>query len=274
MVLLHVKVSDRSQFIFAATLDQLVDNVTHAVLEMGNAIVTIRNLTDYIDDLVKHGPMRDPERRGLDFEDEEHGPNVDKAKFRTGFAPREELVEVARKACEDALAAVSAEKAERRVALAPEEVQHALDTLRGAVMITFPAGLPVHEPVRLLLDAPTDFLAEGGAAKDIYDPAAAVLWFSGRALRRDEGKSLRDVFGRNEKMKVVVKPARSLTHGPVSESLSAERDRREWMARMFKAEQEMHRLALDTDTSSYDAAWTDPTHLRRSFLGMGDIKFK
>lgn len=65
--------------------------------------------------------------------------------------------------------------------LTQKDVARALDELRGATKIVFPAGLPPHDPVRMELDNVED-LSGTQAALEVMDPARACLWVCGKKM--------------------------------------------------------------------------------------------
>lgn len=79
-----------------------------------------------------------------------------------------------------------------RKCLTQKDVARALDELRGATKIVFPAGLPPHDPVRMELDNVED-LTGTQAALDVIDPSRACLWACGKKLL--SGNKLSDHLG-------------------------------------------------------------------------------
>lgn len=79
-----------------------------------------------------------------------------------------------------------------RKCLTQKDVARALDELRGATKIVFPAGLPPHDPVRMELDNVED-LSGTQAATEVIDPSRACLWACGKKLL--SGNKLSDHLG-------------------------------------------------------------------------------
>lgn len=73
-----------------------------------------------------------------------------------------------------------------------KDVARALDELRGATKIVFPAGLPPHDPVRMELDNVED-LTGTYAANEVIDPSRACLWACGKKFIN--GNKLSDHLG-------------------------------------------------------------------------------
>lgn len=80
-----------------------------------------------------------------------------------------------------------------RKCLTQKDVAKALDEIRGATKIVFPAGLPPHDPVRMELDNVED-LSGTQAANDVIDPSRACLWACGKKLLA--GNLLSDHLGK------------------------------------------------------------------------------
>lgn len=79
-----------------------------------------------------------------------------------------------------------------RYCMTQKDVARALDELRGATKIVFPAGLPPHDPVRMELDNVED-LTGTQASKEVIDPSRACLWACGKKLLN--GNKLTDHLG-------------------------------------------------------------------------------
>ena len=81
----------------------------------------------------------------LDAQNADRGPNyaADPTGNRTGEAPSEALQKVLIKTAEDALQALDATLVRAKVPTTVEHLQQKLDTMRGAVTMAYPMGLPV-----------------------------------------------------------------------------------------------------------------------------------
>lgn len=79
-----------------------------------------------------------------------------------------------------------------RECVTQRDVTRALEELRGATKIVFPAGLPPHDPVRMELDNVED-LTGTQAAKEVMDPSRACLWACGKKFIN--GNKLSDHLG-------------------------------------------------------------------------------
>jgi len=94
--------------------------------------------------------------------------NEDKTQYRTGIIPSEELVNVMLNEVKNARAVISKEKLDKKIPLTIKELKDAIDNIRGAVMIVYPAyhGLPEWEPVRLILENKFEW---ENIPTDVYD---------------------------------------------------------------------------------------------------------
>eukprot|EP00959_Pyramimonas_sp_CCMP1952_P157567 3295081-Pyramimonas_sp.AAC.1 len=91
---------------------------------------------------------------------------------------------------------------EKKVVMKKADLLEAIDTIRGAVMINFPMGLPEWDNVRLAIEDKEELEGTSFAA-DILEPDTAALWWAGKQMM--PGNLLKDHLGRNEKTKVICK---------------------------------------------------------------------
>jgi hypothetical protein len=143
----------------------------------------------YIEELLKHGPLKPEELRGLketlDIDaniDEKYKPpkpkipeqvgtrfNEDPTSHRTGWILEEDVTNIILKAVFDAKEYINVKRTEERKNTTINELVNHLDILKGGVMIGYPAyfGLPEWEPCRILLEEKDDILMK-------EDPRAEV----------------------------------------------------------------------------------------------------
>lgn len=88
---------------------------------------------------------------------------------------------------------ISSPKVDLRKNITQKDVTRALDELRGASKIVFPAGLPPHDPVRMELDNVED-LSGTQASTEVIDPARACMWACGKQFL--SGNKLSDHLGK------------------------------------------------------------------------------
>ena len=65
-----------------------------------------------------------------------------------------------------------------------EILQEKIDNIRGAVMMSYPMGLPEHDIVRHNLECNEDLAPAVGP--DYLDPETCTLWFAGKEFFRDQ----------------------------------------------------------------------------------------
>lgn len=102
---------------------------------------------------------------------------------------------------------LSAENIDNRKIIPVEKIKEAINLLRGAVMIAYPAyhNLPEWEPVYLILENKFDFLLNYPDCNWL-DDKNTTLWWAKKELRND--KKLSDYVGKNEKTKIIVKSSK------------------------------------------------------------------
>jgi cilia- and flagella-associated protein 298 len=127
----------------------------------------------------------------------------DKTQYRTGIVASEELCAVLKKEADNARKLAGKEKIASKTVTTLKELKEALDCIRGAIMIAYPAyhGLPEWEPVYLMLENKIDFADMQHDVFDYYNPKETQLWWAGKELLK--GKTLADYVGKNDKTKIV-----------------------------------------------------------------------
>jgi hypothetical protein len=97
---------------------------------------------------------------------------------------------------------ISKEFAKSGIVLKPQMLKDAFESIKGAITIVYPQGLPEWDPVREAIEDVED-LAGTAASKLVYPPMEATLWWAGKELVRE--KLLSDFVGKNDKTKIIVK---------------------------------------------------------------------
>merc|ERR1712072_1028040 len=112
------------------------------------------------------------------------GPNYrkDPSERRTGDAPLDEMAAVLTRALDDAAALVHKDNVDRKKALTMKEMVESIDTVRGAVMILYPMGLPEWDMVRANLEN-TEELDGTQAGSDLLDPDNSTMWWANKELQ-------------------------------------------------------------------------------------------
>ncbi len=147
-----------------------------------------------------------------------------------------------------------------------------VDTLRGAVAMAYPMGLPENDTIRLMFEDVDDGFLSDVMGPDFMDPATATLWWAGKEFFRDT--TVGDRVGRNEKTKVVARLQRKGGGAPVREPAVSEDERRAMMSWYFKKQEEAKAMAEDAEDGYLAAPWADPKALKRDLMGTGSIGFR
>lgn len=276
MVVIHVKKTDDLQFLYETSVNEQVDAVLGEICEIWNRLILIRRLCDSLVDLAKFGPAKHPEKQGLDEYDESAPPRgpfycPDPTGRRTGEAPEPKLAEIISRQISDALREGNArDSVTRKENLTCRKLQEIWDSLRGAVMIAFPQGLPEYDEIRIAFDH-DEFEADSRVI-ELIPVAEATLWWAGKQLMR--GQKLGDFVGRNEKTKIVAKLTKGGGSAPSREPIVDERTQKEMMAFYFKKQEELKKLEENADDSYLNAAWANPASLKASLQGSGSVSIR
>ncbi|CAH2260405.1 cilia- and flagella-associated protein 298-A [Pararge aegeria] len=287
MVILHVKRGDESQFLYETNVSNSVDEVVKDIVAIFNGRLKVDRLCYEIEELQKHGTFLPPEMQGLTEEQitelkledpwaKRCAPTgyveaKDEMGRRCGLAPPPNLQAVLAKAAETAKEYISKKHVNLYKCLTQKDVSKALDELRGATKIVFPAGLPPHDPVRMELDNVED-LSGTQASKEVIDPARACLWACGKKLLN--GNKISDHLGNNDKTKVTVKLCSSSEGAPGREPIMTEDDRKQLMLQAYRKQEEWKKLEQDDDDHYLNSKWADGQDMKRQFHGLNNISWK
>ncbi|XP_075986234.1 cilia- and flagella-associated protein 298-A [Anticarsia gemmatalis] len=287
MVILLVKRGDENQFLYETDVEKDVDEVVKDITAIFNGRLKITRMCYEMEELWKHGTFLPLEMQGLTEEQIKElkledpwakrcaPPNAVFAKDdmgrRCGLAPAQNMQDIMKKACEDAKEFISKKHVDLRKCLTQKDVARALDELRGATKIVFPAGLPPHDPVRMELDNVED-LTGTHAAKEVIDPNRACLWACGKKFIG--GNKLRDHLGKNNKTKVTVKLCCNSEGAPGREPIMSEEERKQLMLHAYRRQEEWKKLEQDEDDHYLDSKWADGQNLKRAFHGLDNISWK
>ncbi|KAG6443475.1 cilia- and flagella-associated protein 298-A isoform X2 [Manduca sexta] len=270
MVILHVKRGDESQFLYETDVEKAVDEVVQDMVAIFNGRLKVTRICYEFEELWKHGTFLPPEMQGLTDEQIKElkledpwasrcAPQgyvfaKDDMGRRCGYAPPPNLQEVLKKAAETAKEFVSKKHVDLRKCLTQKDVARALDELRGATKIVFPAGLPPHDPVRMELDNVED-LTGTQAANEVIDPSRACVWACGKKFLN--GNKLSDHLG-----------------APGREPVMTEDERKQLMLHAYRKQEEWKKLEQDEDDSYLDSKWADGQGLKRQLNGLNNISWK
>ncbi|XP_062510350.1 cilia- and flagella-associated protein 298-like [Corticium candelabrum] len=288
MVILHIKKGDESQFLFKATVKTPLDELIPKLVRIYNGRLKLERICSEMESLAEHGICLPPNMQGLTDEqlDELHlvdewksqcipsgGPveKKDPMQRRNGHAPNDKMADVIKRTTSEAKEAISKRQVTSNIFVTEETIQDAMDKLRGAMMIVYPMGLPPHEPIRHEFENCED-LSETQAGLEVLEEGTAQLWWAGKECLR--GKKLEDFVGRNEKTKIIAKLQKKGHGAPGREQVFSEEEQKKMMAYAYKRQEELKKLEQDEDDSHLNASWSDPTALKRTFAGVGDISWR
>ncbi|XP_052758049.1 cilia- and flagella-associated protein 298-A isoform X1 [Galleria mellonella] len=287
MVILLVKRGDENQFLYETDINNPVDDVINDVVAIFNGRLKVTRICYELEELRDHGTFLPPEMQGLtDDQIKElkledpwakrcappgYVENKDEMGRRCGLAPPPNMQEVLKKASEFAKECISKKHVDLRKCLTQKDVARALDELRGATKIVFPAGLPPHDPVRMELDNVED-LSGTQAANEVIDPSRACMWYCGKKFL--SGNKLSDHLGKNNKSKVTVKLCSTSEGAPGREPILTEDERKQLMLHAYRKQEEWKKLEQDDDDNYLNSKWADGQNLKRQFHGLNDISWK
>lgn len=248
-----------------------------------------------IEDLIKHGPLKPQETRGLketellepDIEDkykvpipkmpERVGPNTnpDPSSYRIGWTLEDEVNKTILGGVEKAKLYISANQVQAKVPMKLDDLFEHIELLKAGVMIGYPAyhGLPDWEPAVVLLQTNIDFLRCEEPNTDYLNMEKVTLWCAGKEYQR--GKLLSDFVGKNEKTKIVCKFGFKGQGAPVREPLIDKETHSKMLAFYYKKQEETKKLENENDDNYLNSKWADPKNLKNSlYTGGNDIKWK
>ncbi|KAJ0395535.1 hypothetical protein ATCC90586_006761 [Pythium insidiosum] len=280
MVLVHVKRGDKNEFLYETTGAASNDALIRELCAVNNARLRLQALADALPSLAKFGVAKSPNEQGLDQyqEGNESKPRgefyePDPLGLRTGEGVGPQLTEVLTAVAEDAKQYLNSKlQIDLKVCMKQDVLNEKLMNIRGAVMMAFPMGLPPHDPIKLLLDSPSveDALAESSSVLEVTPEDTTELWWAGKQFFRDQ--RVRDLVGKNEKTKIIVKLQKKGAGMPCREPAVSEDERKAMMAFYFKKQEELKKLA-DDDAEDYMASsWADPKALKNSLRGTNNIR--
>lgn len=289
MVFIHYKKTDYDQFFYETSVTTKIEQVIEELVDINNLRITLDRLCVSIEDLANHGTLKPEETRGLPHEmtPDEHGnlpekgskeevklqPGQryveDKTRYRNGIVLSEDLTKVLLNEVANARNVISKESQTQKTPLTLKVLKDALNNLRGAIMITYPAyhGLPEWEPARAILEEKFDFSSVASDKYEYFVPKDTSLWWAGKDLQR--GKTLGDYVGKNEKTKIIVKLQKIGSGAPAREPPIDQEAHKNMLAFYHKKQEEQKKLEEDNDDAYMSAPWADPKGLKNQLIGGG-----
>eukprot|EP00879_Flechtneria_rotunda_P011011 GHRR01011506.1.p1 GENE.GHRR01011506.1~~GHRR01011506.1.p1 ORF type:complete len:198 (+),score=74.55 GHRR01011506.1:399-992(+) len=188
---------------------------------------------------------------------------------RTGNACDPEVATKLLNELEKAAAVASKKLVQQKQPLTASELEEAIDRIRGAVMICYPAGLPDWDFVRQCLEQQEDLSGTSFGGVDL-DSDTATLWFAGKQLLPD--KALSDYIGRNERTKATVKLQKKGQGAPAREPVVDAETQNAMMAWYYKKQEEQKALNQDEDDSYTHSSWANSKSLKAHFTGISTVR--
>jgi cilia- and flagella-associated protein 298 len=283
MVLLHVKKSDSDQFIVQASLNEETAVIIQEVIEGNcNIVHNLRLRVDkacgFIEELVKHGPLKDEEKRGLTEGEENipcpmdgHRRVIDPNHYRTGWCVPEELGNRIFETTQSTRQLIHKSNADRRITISVNQLKDALLLMKGAVNMAYPGyhSLPPWEPSMLILE--NDDFKDLLSGEDYFDPDS-LLWFAGKEIHR--GKLLGYYIKGNENTKIIVKLTKATSGAPVREPNIDSETHKQMIAWYHKKEEESKKILAVDDDQYLNSPWANPKALKNQLHGSRDVKFR
>ena len=288
MVLLEVKGIDAfEQFLYECSSQDSLDLITRDVISIHNLRWTLHVLCDEMKELIKYGPQRTDELKGLSdkiikqtipelkMEEQEYDFDLDPTARRIG-APIKNQNVILR--LNELILKIENYLSVERVKLryngglcSLSELNEYLNELRGGLLMAYPQQLPQYDILQQILmnDISLD-KANINYSKHIYDISTAQLWFTSRKLFRCD--KLNKYIGNNEKTKIVVKITKQNGNMPFREAPIDEKTRKQMMAYWYKKQEQDKQLKEDDDTQYLKSEWANTSSLKQSLNGLNPNK--
>jgi hypothetical protein len=211
-------------------------------------------------------------QESLDKEKEEE-PNyaVDPSGLRSGPPPDSHVAEILMRAVQTLEEYVHKKQVLNKVCLTLDGIEKNIASVRDAVTISYPAGLPEWDAVRIALDEPVEKLRGSNLGGSFIDAKDASLWTCNKEFLR--GTLLSDRLGScNEKTKVIAKLTTKGSGPPVREPIVSEAERNAMAAYYFKRQEELKSLSKADEDDYLNSQWADPKGMKRNLQGLTDVK--
>ncbi|CRG99448.1 conserved protein, unknown function [Plasmodium relictum] len=279
MVLIHAKsVEDNHQFLYETNVNVLVKNLKEDLVNIHNMRCKILKLVDASLELANHGPMRPEELRGLS-EDElkvsklniydwNEATNPDKYNFRTGIPPPSDSAIKLKAIIDNIKKELSIEKIQQNVLVNMDKLHEYLNLIIEALNICYPSmeKLPTYDPTRILIEKENFF-------NDEFIINETSLWWAGKEL--SEELYLKNIIGKNEKTKIIVKIQPKKLGPPVREMRIDSETYKAMLAYYHKKQKEEKEFEEDDDDSYLNSEWANPLSLQKQLHGnLNNIKWK
>lgn len=290
MVVIHLKRENiKYDLLLQFPVSTQMRNLICTLARTYNARLKTLRLVNAVDELASFGPIRPSESRNLAADlCEKAGLSVapfgeptiiDESNMRTGVPPNSDVATLMKRVASDIRARVQKSPCEAT----EESLVGEIAKLRAVVLIAYPEfnGLPSYDPVRIELtnEVPHDGVSE---LHDVIDESHSVLWLGSRSFSVDKvgSQTIGDVFGNNEKSKLLVKLCNSKAGPPIRESRVDQESQARLLECYHKRQNELENLrAAEVDDPTADSylssEWANPKQLKNSVVNGGkSIRFK
>jgi len=280
MVKLHVKKRDESQFLYETTTVTSIRKLVRVLVSIYNGRLKIQRLCKEMEELSKYGisipPSSEDEQLEHNMRNDDwsktcipnggYVENKDPNCRRIGKAPTEKMAVLLTKVTAEATCGISEECIAAEVCLTQLKITELLETLKNALVVVYPMGLPSYDPIQQELEN----CEEKTAA--VISLETAQLWWAGKQL--EPNKRLSDYTGKNEKTKIVVKLQESGQGPPSREPLMGAEEQKQLMLCAYRRQEELKHLEEDDDDEYFNAQWADKLTLKRSSHGVQHVNWK
>eukprot|EP00128_Syssomonas_multiformis_P007851 Colp12_sorted_trinity150504_noHs@22095 len=288
MVLITIKKAEEPLFLYETTCPTPISEILKDLVTIENGRQKVERLCMAIETLAEHGIAKPPNMQGLtpdqiidlklvDENEDRITPqggfriNEDVCGLRNGKAPNNNMAEMMKKTVAEARAMVSKNQVKANIQVNLPIIEEAMKLLSAAVTIVYPMGLPVYDPVRMIIDDKEELEGTPDAQK-VLEIGTTQLWWASKELI--PGKLLSDYIGKNEKTKIIGKIQKRGSGAPQREPIVDEETQKQMMAYWHKKQEELKKLETDDDDAYMGSAWADPNALKRQFLGTGDVSWR
>lgn len=231
-----------------------------------------------IEELIKKGPMKPEETRGLNEGEPDEPPmpylvrKPDEHHYRLGWAVSEDLGVRILETTEAAKRLLNKQRAETRLPITMQALREAAQLMKGGVMMAYPAyhGLPEWEPCVVLFENPN--IEEVLRGETVHDIATSKLWFAGKEVQR--GKHLRDFIKGPERTRIIAKLAKSTSGAPVREPVVDRDTQTQMLAWYHKKQEEAKKMQVESEDDYLNSPWADPRSLKRQLHGTNSINWR
>lgn len=284
MVLIHIKKTDTNQFIYSTSLstpvEELLSQLVHSNLHtVNNLRIKTDRLAVYIEDLIKHGPLKPEDQRGLSEGENTTEPPFpghryvpDEHHYRIGWCVQPELGVRILETTQAAKSLVSKDNADRRIPVTAEQLTSAMELMKGAVMMAYPAyhGLPPWEPAILILE--NRDLDDALRGEDLMDAAVTSVWFAGKEMLK--GKPVSNFVKGTENTKIIAKLQKSGAGAPVREPVVDSETQKQMVSWYHKKQEESKKLGGEDEDQYLNSVWADPKGLKKQLIGGNNIRWR